>query len=505
MRPTFLGFEASKTALYASQKALDITGHNLSNISTEGYTRQRIDQVAVSAGSYVSRYSLNMVDYAGMGTNVNGVEQIRDERLDQAFRNEYCKTGYYDQKSAMLEDIESVLQELDEGTDGNGYGLRSSIENLYESLEDFSSNANSESHATIVTSSFSSITKILNQMSLGLTNSANEFKSDLKDTVNEANTTLAKIAELNISIRNSMVANNYNEQFGPNELLDQRNLLIDDLSRFGEVTVNSTQNGMVEVQMNGHTVVKDDYCEKMNYYENKDGTVAIRWKSDGEIIDCGTGSLKGAVDVLNGRGVDVRNSNESTECGYLYYMDKLNSFASMLADMANTTIPTKDSDGNITGYKKLLAADLGNSKTSTILPITAGNITISEDLAKDSSYIIYDKKSKDNTYILSMIQQLATDKHDFGTVGNRFNGTFEDFVSDYLSVLGTDVTYNSTRVDASVNIAKEIMNTRDSVTGVNESEEVANMLTYNRAFQAASRMMTTMDSLIDVIINKMGL
>lgn len=150
MRPTFLGFEASKTALYASQKALDITGHNLSNISTQGYTRQRADQVSVSAGSYNSRYSLNMAVYGGMGTNINGIEQIRDTRLDQAFRNEYCNTGYYDQKSAMLGDIESVLQELDLGADGNGYGLRSSIENLYKSLEDFSYNASSESHANIV-------------------------------------------------------------------------------------------------------------------------------------------------------------------------------------------------------------------------------------------------------------------------------------------------------------------------------------------------------------------
>lgn len=505
MRPTFLGFEASKTALYASQKALDITGHNLSNISTEGYTRQRVDQVSVSAGDYVARYSLNMSVYAGMGTNINGIEQIRDSRLDQAYRNEYCNTGYYDQKSAMLEDMESVLQELDLGIDGNGYGLRSAIETLYESLEDFSANANSESHATIVTSSFSSMSKILNQMYQGLENSADEFKCDLKDSVNEVNTILSKISVLNVSIRNSMVANNYNEQFGPNELLDERNLLIDELAMYGEVGVNESSNGMISVTMGGHTVVKDDYCEKINYLDNSNGTVSLRWKSDGEVINCGTGSLKAAVEVLNGRGVNVQSSYESTECGYLYYMDKLNSFASMLADVANTTIPDViDSNGVVQSYKKILGADIGNGQTSTTLPVTAKNITISEEMSKDSSYIIFDKNSKDNTYILSMIQQLMTDKHQFETSGDRFTGTFEDFVADYASTLGTDVTYNSTRLEASLNITNEIMNTRDNVSGVSESEETANMLTYNRAFQAAARMMTTMDDLLNVIINQMG-
>lgn len=506
MRPTFLGFEASKTALFASQKALDITGHNLSNISSQGYTRQRVVQVAVSVGSYNSRYSHSMVTYGGMGTRINGIEQIRDTRLDQAFRNEYCNTGYYDKKSAMLSDIESVLQELDIGTDGNGFGLRSAIENLYKSLEDFSYNASSESHANIVATSFASTAKLLNHMYIGLESSAQEFKNDLKDSVGEVNLILSKIADLNVSIRNSMVANNYNEQFGPNELLDQRNLLIDNLSVYGEVKVEGTSGGMISVTLGGQTVVKNDECERINYFENKNGTVSLKWKSDGEDVRCDSGSLKAYVEILNGRGLGQRNSYESKEKGYLFYMDKLNSFSSMLADVANSTIPDViDDTGKVLSYKKVLAADMGKGITSTTLPITAKNITISEELSKESSYLIYDKKSNDNTYILSMLEQLMTDKHQFATAGDRFTGTFEDFIADYCGTLGTDVNYNAERLESSLNITNEIINTRDSVSGVSESEETVNMLTYNRAFQAASRMMTTMDDLLDVIINKMAI
>ncbi|HHX56979.1 MAG TPA: hypothetical protein GX710_03065, partial [Clostridiales bacterium] len=239
--------------------------------------------------------------------------QIRDTRLDQAFRNEYCNTGYYDQKSAMLGDIESVLQELDLGADGNGYGLRSSIENLYKSLEDFSYNASSESHANIVATSFASTAKLLNHMYIGLENSAQEFKTDLKDSVGEANVIFSKIADLNVSIRNSMVANNYNEQFGPNELLDQRNLLLDNLSVFGEVRVKETSGGMISVTLGGHTVVNGAESERINYLENKNGTVSMKWKSNGEDVNCDSGSFKASVEILNGRGLGQRNSYESKE------------------------------------------------------------------------------------------------------------------------------------------------------------------------------------------------
>jgi flagellar hook-associated protein 1 FlgK len=177
----------------------------------------------------------------------------------------------------------------------------------------------------------------------------------------------------------------------------------------------------------------------------------------------------------------------------------------MLADVANSTIPdTFAADGSILTYKKILGADMGEGNTSTTLPVTAANITISKELSKDSSYLIYDKKSKDNTYILSMIQQFTTDKHQFETTGDRFTGTFEDFINDYNSTLGSDINHCTTRMDASTTMLTEIMNTRDSVSGVSESEETANMLMYNRSFQAASRMLNTMDGLLDVIINKMG-
>ena len=109
MRPTFLGFEAAKTGVFASQKALDIVGHNLSNINTEGYTRQRVDQVAQYVNASGARLKPDMVSLAGMGTYIEGVAQLRNERLDTAYRQENTNAGFYNQQSQMFSDIESII------------------------------------------------------------------------------------------------------------------------------------------------------------------------------------------------------------------------------------------------------------------------------------------------------------------------------------------------------------------------------------------------------------
>jgi flagellar hook-associated protein 1 FlgK len=531
MRPTFLGFEASKSSLFASQKAMDITGHNLSNIYSDGYTRQRINQVALAAGEYPERHARNLTELQGLGTRVNGVQQIRDKKLDMAFRKEYANTGYYDTKAAILGDIQGVLQELASDSEFKDMGgIRAVMSNLFAALEDFSApgKANSPANANVVANAFKAVTQTVNNYAVRLEDSANQFKWDLSDKMNEFNVTLAKIAELNKKIENSVIANNYGGQYGPNELLDERNLLLDDLSRFGQLGTEELKNGMIKVTMNGHTIVDGfEFYDRVNYQEMNNGTVQLRWRSNGEIVDMAEGATKGYTEMLNGRGVNMRNSYESQANGYLYYKDMLDSFADKLAELANATIPEYDSTtgkplvnpftGDIV-YKQLLGAaqsvpyndplnGISGTRTevSGTLPVTAMNITVSDDLLNDSTYLIYDMNSDDNTYILSMIQKLEYDRHPFGPGGGNFSGTFMDFITGYQATIGNETRFNEVRAEASIMVLGEIMTSRDSVSGVNESEETANMLTHNRVFQAASRMITTMDELLDVIINKMGL
>ena len=508
MRSTFFGFEASKTAIFSSQKSLDIVGHNLSNMTTEGYTRQRVEQVAKDAGSYNSRLKVNQADYSGMGVDINGVAQIRSKALDNSFRQEYSDVGYFEQKKAMLSDVEAVLQELDIGDDGNGYGLSYALKQVYTSLQDFSANPSSPTEANIVSSSFKNMALALRQVSSDLTDSANLYKNDLNVAVTEVNEKIEEIAKLNETISKSAMNNNYNKDYGPNELMDKRNLLVDELSAFGKTKVEYKKDGTIDLDFNGTTVVKGKDVDRLMYKENSDQTVTVSFTSDGKRADLENGSLKAMTDLLNGRGMNVTNGNESSERGYLHYMDKLNTFASKITDVANNTIPDEfDDDGNIVSYKKILGAEIETENGFEVFPeilVTASNISLSDELSSSPNYLIQDDSSRDNTYILQMITRLTTNEYQFENTGNGFKGNFADFVNDYTSSLGGDLSYTTIRSEAAQNVSNEILNNRDSISGVSESEETVNMMTYNRAFQAASRMMTVMDDLLNVIINQMA-
>lgn len=509
MRSTFSGFEASKSALFTSQKSLDIVGNNLANITTEGYTRQRADQDSVTIAGHQGRLKQTQVNVCAMGTTLNGVSQLRDKRLDAAFRTEYSETGYFNQNSTMLKEMENVLQELDQGKDGNGYGLSYYVKQMYTALESMTNNANGATSANVFANAVSNITMSLNKMSESLTESASHYKTDLKTNVTEVNTMLSKVANLNKSIRECIVGGGYTEQYGPNELQDQRNLLLDQLAAFGEISVQDQSDGTVTVKMNGHTAVEGTECDRINVQDNTNGTLQLFWKTNAANAASGQGSLKATVDVLNGRGTNAISSTESTENGYLYYQDKLNSFASELAEVLNHTIPNEvDPEGKVISYRKLvgqnqLDAD-GNYRVHPDMLVTADKVSISDALLQDSSYVIYDKQSTDNSYILQLIDKLSIQDRTFSTGTETFSGTFQEYVANYTSTLGSDTSYYTTRYEASYSMVSEYLENRESVSGVSETEETVNMMTFNKAFQAAARMMTVMDDMLDVIINQMA-
>lgn len=502
MRPTFLGFEASKSALYASQKALDITGNNLANMYSEGYTRQRVDQVSVAYTRYSNRGYRNAVGLSGQGTNVIGVGQTRDKQLDNAFRQQCSEIGGFSQRSAMLSDIESALQEFDIGDSGNGYGLRNAISNLYNSLQDFTADAGSPTYATVAADAFTKLASTIREMNTSLENTAVKYKGSLETDVSDINDYLQQLADLNKDIKDALGSTDYTEEYGPNDLLDKRNVILDKLSTYGEISVKNNSDGTTDVSFGGRKVVNGTTADALEYSENSDGTVSVKWKSDGSDADTGVGILKSTVSILNGRGPKIQNSTESAEKGILYYKDKLDTFTKRLVAVCNTTIPEEtDAQGNVTKYKKLFGAEGADGEVYTDMHTTSENIWVSKDLENDINYLLNkDGADSDNSYVLALVAKLSNTKFDFDGV----NATFEDFITDYTTKLGSDLSYANNGYDAAVKAGNVIDDSRNSVTGVSETEETTSMLTYNRAFQAASRMMTVMDDLLDVLINQMA-
>ena len=264
--------------------------------------------------------------------------------------------------------------------------------------------------------------------------------------------------------------------------------------------------------------------DKMELQQDKTtNVVSLKWVSSNGNVKTTTSSLKASLDYINGRGPNLQNTGESAERGFLYYQDKLNAFAQTVANVANNVIPEADADGNPKVdanskviYRQLLGALSdqvgGDGKYHVVndIAITADNLSISDAWAADSDYIIYQKNANGEAnnvgnYALAFASAITDNSQYFDANGDVFKGTFLDYVKNYSSTLGEDVSFAQSRKTASNSIISDLEDSRDEVSGVVVDEEVANMMLYQKSLAAASRLMTVLDEALDVLINKTGI
>lgn len=485
MRPTFLGFETARKGLSVNQKAIDVTGQNIVNINTDGYTRQRVDQVSMTTSGVANRFANPVSNLAGQGVMITGVGQIRNSYLDNRFREELANTSYFEKAQTIIDGIESALDEV------SAVGLGAVLNQFVLDLQEFSKNPREVTNANIVMSSAKNVTQMIRQFDNQLTQLASQQAFDLEVDITTVNTTLQKIAALNKQIADEQVHNmSGNMTYGVNELQDQRNLLLDDLSAFGNIRVIEEGDGSVTVSMNEKIIVSGSTHDKISLLPSQnDHSLLVTWESTGKNVILGSGSLKANIDLINGTGGETK--------GVQYYKNQLDVFARAFASNLNNafvaitdppTNPAKD------GPKMTLIND-GDY-------VMANNIAINSKWLENSGMIINDagrNGDTDTTNILRLINQLGS-KQTIGT----FEGSLNDFVDFYNSTIGQDRNYYQNRFEASLSVANDLNNRRDSVSGVVLDEEGANLMMYEKAYQAASRLMTALDEALDILINRTG-
>lgn len=495
--------ETARSAIVANQIAQDIVANNLANSETTGYTRQRVERAAVSIASHANRVASSYGGNSGGGVAVQGVSQVRDSFLDKCFRDEYSISSTYGQTANMLDDILGVIPDGADITDDSG--LIGALKQLYTNFNTFINEPTSDSEANLVRSSFTNIAQILQQLDTGLNTVRQRQTDDLQVTVDRTNELFRQIANLNASIAGdaAIMANANSSYFQPNALLDQRNLLLDELASYGAINVKNHDDGTVSVEMGGRTVVSKSESDSLALNVDHNGYVGVVWRTSGKSINLTGGTISSYVSVLNGRGNNLQSDKETATQGIPYYRDRINGFASALASIANSSIPQTDASGNVVGYKTLLSGI--NPDGTTAGAVTAANISVSKEWDMGGpGYIVYSKEEGVEDYIQLLSNRIFEDSTTFEAYGERFQGTFANYVIDMVGKLGTDISFNQTRRDATATIADDFLASRDSISGVQRDEETANMLVFQKGYQAAARMMTVMDEMLEVLINGMG-
>lgn len=234
MISTFGSFSTAKLGIRSSQQGLQITGNNITNINTNGYTRQRINQVSLYHGT-ADRFSVSTDVRMGIGSLVTSVSQIRDPFLDIRYRNEASNVGFYDEKLANLEELQAVFDEVSKD------GIHTNIEEIRTQLQNLANDPNAQENDGLVRSACQKLVTLLNKYSADLKTQKENALQGFGQNVDEVNKILTQIRDLNIEIRKSQIHGD-----PALEMIDNRNLLIDQLSEMTKIKVTYTQEKITD-------------------------------------------------------------------------------------------------------------------------------------------------------------------------------------------------------------------------------------------------------------------
>jgi flagellar hook-associated protein 1 FlgK len=471
MRATFYAFEAAKSGLTAAQAGLDVTANNIANQSTEGYSRQVVDQSATHPK--IDRYRLaqhSVLSY-DMGVDVKGIRQMRDQFLDMRYRSANAQNGSISKTLATLTDMENSLDETQ--TDG----LSVMLQDLYTQLQTLSQNAGEVEFSSLVRSSAQKVTQTINHYAVQLNNISTQEMDSIGIGVKDVNTLLGKIDTINRSIQAAKLQNN-----SINELNDTRSIYLDQLSSYMDITATDHDDGTLSIKAGGEFL--------LDAPNNTVATVAVAGsagnvsiEADGNTLALQAGSLAGSMQVLNGYG-SYAGTGQSDFRGIPYYLASLDSLADSLGSTFNT----------INGAGKPLFS--GN---------TASTIAISSQWLANANYITAtadaDQEAGKNDNILKFIAAMDEGRD----ISSSFHGNFEDFTLSRMTDIAIDISYTKDISETSDMVVASITNQRQSVMGVDINEETANLMKYQRAFEASSRVITAMDEALDILINRTGM
>ena len=226
---TFDGFTAARLGLYAAQHGLRVTGNNVANINTVGYTRQRADQASFKVGAndmYRSWYD----NHVGSGALVNRISQLRDPYLDIRYRNASTDTYHYDTWLSGLQNIASILDEVGKGENKDGL-IYKQIQDLAEKLRAYSANP-TDLNNRLVRNSATSLTGLFHNAANELEKLYNETVNEFHENITAVNEILTNIQDLNKSIREAEIHGDT-----ALEMRDERNRQIDALSQYLDIKV----------------------------------------------------------------------------------------------------------------------------------------------------------------------------------------------------------------------------------------------------------------------------
>ncbi|NOX36876.1 MAG: flagellar hook-associated protein FlgK [Calditrichaeota bacterium] len=455
----FQSLDIARRAIWANRLGLDVASHNIANVNTPGYSRQRVQ--------LQSARPLNLVKgQLGLGVKADQIERIRSQLLDLQYRRASHTFGRAEIEENVLLQVETVIQEPAENSIGNL---------ITEFFSEFSRLSSEPENTTIRNTLVQKATTLVETFR-GKYESLSEIQKSLRQDgqsmVNQINELIRQIAELNAQISGAEGTGGQ-----ANDLRDQRDLLLDKLSEYLDIRYVENDRGIMTVSVEGMMLVGGDKYKPLTLESyNDNGNLKLRIRSnEGQEITIRNGRLGGLLNLHN-------NTIQKL-------LDDLNTLARNLIDEVNRIhrkgkgLPVGDPPQSATGLNFFTGTDARSIEISPDIANNVANIAASLD------------GSVGNGEVALAIANLRNKK-----IFNGRTETLNDFYSTMVTTLGTEIQVaQDTRFNQQL-LRDQIENQRESVSGVSLDEEMTNLIKYQRALEAAAKIVRVVDEVLETVI-----
>lgn len=462
--------DIGKRSMMNSQTALQTSGHNIANKSTEGYSRQRVEiQTNVPVGMGKLRY--------GMGSKTAAVTRVSNPYLERQIGNERSLGGFYDGKAEAMGRVESVYNEQ------QNKGLNQFVADFFASVQEMANTPESLATRTQVRETADFLTKDFKRVNTQLKEITRDLDQQIASQLDEVNGMTKEIATLNEKIQAVELSGGY-----ANDERDRRDLLLKQVGeriniRWAEgadstVTITAGTTGVLVAGYDAKTLVAKPTSETNTkgegnvdiFYLNKEGAEPVNITS--QIVG---GRVGGALEVRDKVITELLSDLDKMAYSFAANMNAVhragfNAYNETGMDFFELPLGVRHASANLSVSREILD-DVGRIATAGS-PGAPGDPRIATRMAR-----------------LQQEKAMGGDS------------TFDEFYNSIVGKVGVQTKRAGTASETQKDIVKQMNNIRESISGVSLDEEATKLIEYQKSFDASARLIRTADEMFDTVLN----
>jgi flagellar hook-associated protein 1 FlgK len=491
MASTFGGLNIMTQGMAAQQLSQNTTGHNVANASTAGYSRQTVNLITTTPQQI---YTANGMSMAGTGVTTASITRARDFLVDVQYWQQNATKSYWSSQSDVMSKVENVFN------DTTNTGIQNSIEAFQTALGTLANNPGETSTRTAAREAANTLVETLQTSGNELISQANDASTRIDTQITQVNSYSTQIAALNKQIVSQ-------EATGAtaNDLRDQRDKLVDQLSELTQVNVSEEKNGAYTVIISGGiALVQGEHATDLTVEHGKN----VPYGYDTTKVTTMNGTVN--VSFKNGSIASLMDLRDTTINGYLGDLDAM--AQSLLQDFNAQHKAGFDSNGapgeNFFGeaavdyetYDPTVESPSNPSPTSWLSNLKVNSDFYTTDgLKMIATGSTATSGTADGTNATALANWLVDDPSTpSASLGSN---SLSGYYSSIVSKVGVQSQQAQNMTTNQTTIFNAVATTRESVSGVSMDEELSNMIKFQQAYGACAKMLTTMDAMLQTLLN----